>query len=174
MDRIRRHAHESPPTAPPPRLSVLAAALSSSRPVALRSRGHCSPVSRSPGSTRRWRRSLPRRLLPGARRGYHWDLLPAAVAYAGTLVCFVTATKLTTSAAAIFLQSTAPVWVLLLAPLLLGERFLRSDLPYVAAACVGLFLVFLGSHDVVATAPRPAVGNPVALATGLFYALLSW
>ncbi|MGE0641380.1 MAG: DMT family transporter [Thermoanaerobaculia bacterium] len=111
-------------------------------------------------------------LLPGARRGFHWDLLPAAVAYAGTLVCFVTATKLTTSAAAIFLQSTAPVWVLLLAPLLLGERFLRSDLPYVVAVCVGLLLVFLGSHDAVATAPRPALGNLVALAAGLFYALL--
>ena len=111
-------------------------------------------------------------LLPAARRGFGLDLLPAAFAYAATLVCFVTATKLTTSAAAIFLQSTAPVWVLLLAPLLLGERFLRSDLPYVFAACFGLLLVFLGSRDAVATAPQPALGNLIALAAGLFYALL--
>ena len=55
-------------------------------------------------------------LLPAARKGFGWDLLPAAFAYAGTLVCFVLATKLTTSAAAIFLQSTAPIWILLLAP----------------------------------------------------------
>ncbi len=111
-------------------------------------------------------------LLPEARRGYRRDLLPAALAYAGTLICFVVATKLTTSAAAIFLQSTAPIWVLLLAPLLLGERFRRADLPYVALAGLGLLLVFLGSRDAAATAPRPAVGNLVALASGVFYALL--
>ena len=111
-------------------------------------------------------------LLRESRRGYGWDLLPAALTYAATLVCFVTATKLTTSAAAIFLQSTAPIWVLLLAPWLLAERFRRADLPYVGAACAGLFLVFLGSRDAIASAPRPALGNLIALGSGLFYALL--
>ncbi len=111
-------------------------------------------------------------LLPGARRGYGRDLLPAALAYAGTLVCFVVATKLTTAAAAIFLQSTAPVWVLVLSPLLLGEPMRGRDLPYVLAAGVGLGLVFLGSRQAAATAPDPALGNVVALASGLFFALL--
>jgi drug/metabolite transporter, DME family len=111
-------------------------------------------------------------LLPAARRGFHRGLLPAAAAYAATLISFVTATKLTTSAAAIFLQSTAPIWVLVLSPLLLGERVRRRDLPYVALAALGLLLVFLGSRDPAATAPRPALGNAVALASGLFYALL--
>ena len=111
-------------------------------------------------------------LLPAARRGFGWDLLPAAVAYAGTLVCFVVATKLTTSAAAIFLQSTAPIWILLLAPLLLQERIRLADLPAVGLAAAGLALVFLGSRDPAATAPRPELGNLVALASGLFYALL--
>lgn len=111
-------------------------------------------------------------LLRESRRGYGWDLVPASLAYAATLICFVVATKLTTAAAAIFLQSTAPVWVLLLAPWLLGEPIRRADLPYVGAACAGLFLVFLGSHDALATAPRPALGNLIALASGLFYALL--
>jgi drug/metabolite transporter, DME family len=111
-------------------------------------------------------------LLPAARRGLDRSLLPAAGAYAATLVSFVTATKLTTSAAAIFLQSTAPIWVLVLSPLLLGERVRRRDLPYVAVAALGLLLVFLGSRDPAATAPRPALGNAVALASGLFYALL--
>jgi drug/metabolite transporter, DME family len=111
-------------------------------------------------------------LLPTARRGLDRSLLPAAGAYAATLVAFVTATKLTTSAAAIFLQSTAPIWVLMLSPLLLGERVRRRDLPYVAVAALGLMLVFLGSRDPAATAPRPALGNAVALASGLFYALL--
>lgn len=111
-------------------------------------------------------------LLPAARRGFSTSLAPSALAYAGTLVCFVLATKLTTSAAAIFLQSTAPIWVLVLAPLMVGEEVKRRDLPYVGAAALGLLLVFLGSSDASATAPRPALGNVAALASGLFYAVL--
>src|SRR5690349_707140 len=111
-------------------------------------------------------------VLPAARRGFGWDLLPAACAYGGTLLCFVLATKLTTAAAAIFLQSTAPIWILLLAPLLLREPIRLADLPAVGLAAVGLVLVFLGSRDPVATAPRPELGNLLALASGLFYALL--
>lgn len=111
-------------------------------------------------------------LLPAARKGFGWDLLPAAFAYAGTLVCFVLATKLTTSAAAIFLQSTAPIWILLLAPLLLREPIRLADLPAVGLAAVGLGLVFLGSRDPAATSPRPELGNLFALASGLFYALM--
>ena len=108
-------------------------------------------------------------LLPEARRGLGLGLLPAALAYAATLVSFVVATKLTTAAAAIFLQSTAPIWVLLLSPLVVGEKIRPRDLPFVALAAAGLLLVFLGSRDPAATAPRPALGNALALAAGLFY-----
>jgi drug/metabolite transporter, DME family len=110
--------------------------------------------------------------LPAARRGFSLALFPAAMAYAATLILFVTATKLTTAASAIFLQSTAPIWVLLLSPALLREPIRRKDLPYVAMAALGLLLVFLGSRDPVATAPRPALGNALALSSGLAYALL--
>jgi drug/metabolite transporter, DME family len=111
-------------------------------------------------------------LMPSARRGIRIDLLPAALAYAATLVCFVIATKLTTSAAAIFLQATAPIWVLVLSPLLLRERLRRADLPFVALAALGLVLVFLGPRDTAVTAPLPELGNTLGLAAGLFYALL--
>jgi len=112
-------------------------------------------------------------LLPEARRGLGRSaLFPAALAYAGTLICFVAATKLTTAAAAIFLQSTAPIWVLLLAPALAGEIVRARDLPYVGLAALALGLVFLGSRAPLATAPDPTVGNVVALGSGLFYALL--
>jgi len=111
-------------------------------------------------------------LLPEARRGFSRSLLPSAFAYAGTLICFVVATKWTTSAAAIFLQSTAPVWVLVLAPLVAREPIRARDLRYVGLAAAGLLLVFFGSDEVTATAPRPALGNASALASGLFYALL--
>jgi drug/metabolite transporter, DME family len=111
-------------------------------------------------------------LLPQARRGFGRDLFPAALAYAGTLVCFVAATKLTTAAAAIFLQSTAPLWVLVLSPVVLGESVRRRDLGFVAVAAVGLALVFVGSRDPAVTAPRPGLGNVLALAAGLSYGLL--
>jgi len=111
-------------------------------------------------------------LLPGARRGFSRAVLPSAFAYAGTLVCFVVATKWTTSAAAIFLQSTAPVWVLVLAPLVADEPIRPRDLRYVGLAAAGLLLVFVGSGEVTATAPRPALGNASAVASGLFYAVL--
>jgi drug/metabolite transporter (DMT)-like permease len=111
-------------------------------------------------------------LLPEARRGYRRDLLAPVLSYAATLVSFVVATKLTTSAAAIFLQSTAPLWVTLLAPVLLRERFDPRDVAYLSVAALGLLLVFLGSRDAVATAPAPQIGNAIALGSGLFFALL--
>jgi drug/metabolite transporter (DMT)-like permease len=111
-------------------------------------------------------------LLPAARRGFGRDLALPVLSYAATLVSFVIATKLTTSAAAIFLQSTAPLWVTLLAPLLLRERFDPRDLGYLVVAALGLLLVFLGSRDPVATAPAPQLGNTIALGSGLFFALL--
>jgi drug/metabolite transporter, DME family len=111
-------------------------------------------------------------LLPAARRGYGLSLLPAALSYAATLILFVAATKLTTAASAIFLQSTAPIWVLVLAPLLLREPIRRADLPYVALAATGLLLVFLGSRNPLASAPQPALGNALGLASGFCYALL--
>jgi len=111
-------------------------------------------------------------LLPAARQGLGRDLIPGAIAYALTLVSFVTATKLTTSGAAIFLQSTAPLWVVVLAPMLLRERFERRDLKYLGVAALGLVLVFLGSQSAVATAPNPQLGNAIALGSGLSFALL--
>ena len=47
--------------------------------------------------------------LPESRRGWSWRLLPAGAAYAATLVLFALSNRLTTSANAIFLQSTAPL-----------------------------------------------------------------
>src|ERR1700736_4333368 len=46
--------------------------------------------------------------IPGTRRGWSWRMAPVACAYAATLVLFALANRLTTSANAIYLQSTAP------------------------------------------------------------------
>jgi DME family drug/metabolite transporter len=69
-------------------------------------------------------------LIPDGRRCWRWTLVPVGAAYAATLVLFVIATKLTTSANAIFLQSTAPLYLLLIGPLLLKEPLSSSDLPF--------------------------------------------
>jgi drug/metabolite transporter, DME family len=110
--------------------------------------------------------------LPGARRGWSLRILPVAVAYAVTLILFVLANRLTTSANAIFLQATAPLWVAILSPLLLREPIRRSDILYIAAVAVGMAFFFVGSDRVSATAPDPARGNIFALASGVTYALM--
>jgi drug/metabolite transporter (DMT)-like permease len=109
--------------------------------------------------------------IPNARRKWHWRMMGVAAAYAATLILFVLANRLTTSANAIFLQSTAPLYLLLLGPLLLHERIRRADLFYMLAVGTGLTLFFAGSDTVVATAPDPPRGNLLALASGFTYAL---
>jgi drug/metabolite transporter (DMT)-like permease len=111
-------------------------------------------------------------LVPAARRGFGWRPALVGVAYAATLVLFVVANRLTTSANTIYLQSTAPLYVLLLAPVLLREPITRRDIPVIAAVLSGLALVLLGSNHPSATAPDPARGNIFAALSGLSYALL--
>jgi len=81
------------------------------------------------------------------------------------VVLFVVATKLTTAANAIFIQDTAPLWVLLLSPWLLGERPTRGELLAVPIYGIGLGLFFLDEL----TAGQVA-GNAVALASGVAFA----
>lgn len=97
--------------------------------------------------------------------------LGAGVVYAATLSLFVGATKLTTAANAIFLQSTAPLYVLALAPLMLHERVRRRDVLYLAALGTGVLLCFLGQQPASATASNPALGNWLGAASGLSWAL---
>ena len=110
-------------------------------------------------------------LIPDARRGWQWRQVPVAFAYGATLLCYVLATKLTTAADAIFLQATAPLFVLILGPLLLKERIRRSDVALMAAVTAGMALFFLGREPVRATAPDPARGNLLGLASGVTWAL---
>jgi drug/metabolite transporter (DMT)-like permease len=106
-------------------------------------------------------------VIPGARRGWNWRIAPVAGAYAAKLLLFVLANRMTTSANAIYLQATAPFYVLLLGPLLLKEPGRRADLLYIAAVGVGMVLVFMGAGPAVATAPDPVRGNVLALASGV-------
>ena len=109
---------------------------------------------------------------PGARCRWHWRMLPVAAAYAATLILFVLANRLTTSANAIFLQATAPLYLLLLGPFLLHEPIRRADVFYILAIGAGLALFFAGRDTVAVTAPDPPRGNLLALASGVTYALM--
>jgi drug/metabolite transporter, DME family len=109
--------------------------------------------------------------VPDGRRHWRWGLVPVAAAYAATLVSFTLATKLTTSANAIYLQSTAPLYLLLIGPLLLKEPLSRSDLLFLAAVASGMLLCFGAAQPVVATAPNPRIGNLMGAASGLTWAL---
>lgn len=110
--------------------------------------------------------------LPEARRGWRAAIVPVAAAYAATLILFVLANRLTTAADAIFLQSTAPLYLLLLGPLLLGERLRWGDVGFMAAVLAGIGLFFVGAEERSATAPDPRLGNWLGLASGLTYALM--
>jgi drug/metabolite transporter (DMT)-like permease len=107
----------------------------------------------------------------GATRAWSWRAVLVAIAYAATLCSFVLANKLTTAANTIFLQSTAPLYLLLLGPWLLHEPLRRQDLWFVAAMLIGLALFFVGAETRAATAPNPALGNVIAGFSGASWAL---
>ena len=110
-------------------------------------------------------------LMPEARRRPGPRVLGVGLAYASTLILFVLANKLTTAASAIYLQSTAPLYVLLLSPWLLHERIRPRDLAFMLALALGLGLFFVGFDTASATAPNPSLGNVLSLVSGGTWAL---
>jgi drug/metabolite transporter, DME family len=90
----------------------------------------------------------------------------ASVLYAVLLILFVLATKQTTAANAIFLQYTAPVYLLILEPLIYKEPFRSRDLITVVVCAGGMALFFVGKLR-----PQDWNGNLFALASGFCFAL---
>ena len=102
------------------------------------------------------------------REGFGLNRLTAiaSVLYACLLILFVLATKQTTAANAIFLQYTAPVYLLILEPLVYKEKFRSRDLITVAVCLGGMALFFVGQLR-----PQDIAGNVMALTSGLFFAI---
>jgi drug/metabolite transporter (DMT)-like permease len=92
--------------------------------------------------------------------------LITSLLYTALIILFVLATKLTTAANAIFLQYTAPVYVLILEPLFYKEKFRQRDFVTVAVCVAGMSLFFVGKLR-----PQDVSGNLLALASGLCFAL---
>ncbi|EID85100.1 Putative permease, DMT superfamily [Treponema sp. JC4] len=90
----------------------------------------------------------------------------AALSYASTMILFVVANKLTTSANAILLQYTCPIYIILLAPLLTGEKNRGSDYITVLGVMLGIILFFADGLE-----SGNQLGNILAALSGLSYAL---
>ncbi len=105
------------------------------------------------------------------RLAWSWPAVAIGVVYGATLTLFVNATKLTTAANAIFLQSTAPLYIIVFGPLLIRERVRARELIYLAFVGTGLACCFLGRADATATAPNPALGNVLGVLCSITWAL---
>ncbi len=92
--------------------------------------------------------------------------LLTSVIYALLLFLFVWATKKTTAANAIFLQYTAPIYILILAPFVIGEKFRWRDLITVVIVVGGMSLFFVGQLRL-----EDYQGNTAALFSGIFLGL---
>ncbi|GAC1396705.1 MAG: DMT family transporter [Pyrinomonadaceae bacterium] len=99
------------------------------------------------------------------RFGFNRVTLCASILYAALLLLFVLATKLTTATNAIFLQYTAPVYVLIFEPIFFKEKFRGRDVMVVLVCIVGMSLFFVGQLR-----PDDVKGNVAALASGVCFA----
>ncbi len=89
-----------------------------------------------------------------------------ALAYSAVLILFVIATKTTTAANAIFLQSTAPIYVLIFEPLLTKTKWKKINIITIAVCFVGMILFFMGDLT-----PGDIEGNIAALFAGVAFAI---
>jgi drug/metabolite transporter (DMT)-like permease len=85
--------------------------------------------------------------------------------YSGVLIFFVSATKNTTAANAIFLQYTAPIYVLIFEPLINKTHFEKINIITVTLCFAGMLLFFIGEIS-----PGHFIGNIYALLSGVAFA----
>src|SRR5919108_5316537 len=90
-------------------------------------------------------------MTPAARRGWTGRTVLVGGAYAACLTLFVLANRLTTAANTIYLQSTAPLYLLVLGPWLLKEPIRRQEIGLLVAVALGLVLIFVGVETPLAT-----------------------
>jgi drug/metabolite transporter (DMT)-like permease len=105
-------------------------------------------------------------LVPAVRQPrFRWRMLPMVVCFALMNGTYLTAMTLTTAANAIWLQSTAPLWIFLAGALLGTDVFNRRDLVPLGCGLMGLALIL--SFELRGQA---RAGIACGLASGLCYA----
>lgn len=108
-------------------------------------------------------------LLPTVRRPrWRRELVPLTGCFAAMNVTFLTALALTTAANAIWLQSMAPFWVLLISVVVLRQRVVPRELIPLGFAMVGIGTILVGEFFWI-DVPTP-VGVACGVASGVFYA----
>ncbi len=90
-----------------------------------------------------------------------------SIFYATVLILYVMAMKTTTAANAIFLQSTAPIYVLIFEPIIAKTHYEKINIISVAVVFIGMILFFIGKIS-----PEHFEGNIYALLSGVFFAAL--
>lgn len=111
----------------------------------------------------------------GGKPEFHlrWTDAACTLCYALTVILFVTATKLTTAANAIFLQFTAPIYLLFLEPWVF-KRPLRCTDVLAVLACLGGMALFFGGHLELGG----MLGNLLSILSGMclatFSIILKW
>jgi len=99
-----------------------------------------------------------------------WSLpqLGGAVFYAGTVILYVIANKLTTAANAVLLMYTAPIYVIIFGPWFLKEKASRRDWLAVGAVMVGIVVFFMDKLS-----PEGFLGNMLAVLSGVSFAWMT-
>lgn len=87
----------------------------------------------------------------------------SALFYAPLLICFVSATKLTTAANAIFLQYTAPAFILILEPFFVRTKLLKINVITVILTFLGMILFLFDDFS----NPENVWGIILALGSGV-------
>ncbi|WP_242946261.1 DMT family transporter [Geosporobacter subterraneus] len=95
------------------------------------------------------------------------NMLGGALSYSALLMLFVSANKLTTSANAILLQFTAPIWVALFSSWFLKERIRKSDWAAIVLVLLGMFVFFIGDLQT-----GHMEGNLIAVLSGIAMAAM--
>ncbi len=88
-----------------------------------------------------------------------------AFTYAVVLILFVISTKLTTAANAIFLQYTAPIYVLIFEPIINKTQYEKINIITITICFLGMILFFMGELT-----PGHIEGNLLALLSGVAFA----
>ncbi len=88
--------------------------------------------------------------------------LIGAFTYAAVVILFVVANKLTTSANAILLQYTAPIWVIVFSKFFLKEKSEKRDIVSIIIVMAGMILFFVGDLK-----SGNLIGNIIAVLSGV-------
>jgi drug/metabolite transporter, DME family len=88
-----------------------------------------------------------------------------AVSYAVVLILFVLSNKLTTAANAIFLQYTAPIYVLIFEPIINKTNYEKINIVTIIICFTGMILFFMGELS-----PGHLLGNILSLLSGVAFA----